>query len=51
VRALRAALFAFLAIEAFYVGVSVGGLAAAAGAFIIFTRFIMPRRPAEPASE
>ena len=51
VRALRAALFAFLAIEAFYFGISIGVLAAAAGAFVIFTRFILPRRPVEPASK
>jgi hypothetical protein len=44
-RGLRAALFAFLAIEGFYFGVSLGGLAAAAGAFVIFTRFIRPRVP------
>ena len=44
-RGLRAALFAFLAIEVFYFGVSIGGLAAAAGAFVIFTRFIRPRIP------
>jgi hypothetical protein len=43
-RGLRAALFAFLAIEAFYFGVSIGGLAAA-GAYVIFTRFIRPRGP------
>jgi hypothetical protein len=47
-RGLRAALFAFLAIEAFYFGVSLGGLAAAAGAFVIFTRFIRPRVPKTP---
>ena len=51
VRVLRAALFSFLAIEAFYFGISIGGLAAAAGAFVIFTRFIAPSRQAEPASE
>ena len=47
-RGLRAALFAFLVIEAFYWGVSIGGVAAAVGAFMIFTRFIQPRKPGVP---
>lgn len=47
-RGLRAALFAFLAIEAFYWGVSIGGIAAAVGAYMIFTRFIRPRKPSAP---
>ena len=47
-RILRAALFAFLVIEAFYWGVSVGGAAAAIGAYVIFTRFIRPKRTAAP---
>lgn len=48
-RALRATLFAFLVIEAFYFGVSLGGLAAAVGAYLIYTRFIRPRVPTTPA--
>jgi len=47
-RGLRAALFAFLAVEAFYWGVSIGGLAAAVGAYMIFTRFIRPRKASAP---
>jgi hypothetical protein len=49
-RSLRAALFAFLLIETFYWGLSIGGLAAAVGAYMIFTRFIRPRGPIPPAS-
>ena len=47
-RGLRAALFAFLVIEAFYWGVSIGGVAAAVGAYMIFTRFIRPGKPGVP---
>ncbi len=48
-RVLRCALFAFLAIVALYFGVTLGGLAAAAGAVVIYTRFIRPRpQPNDP---
>ncbi len=47
-RVLRAALFAFLVTEAFYWGFRIGGAAAAIGAYMIFTRFIRPQRPAAP---
>ena len=47
-RVLRSALFAFLVIEAFYWGVSIGGAAAAIGAYAIYTRFIRPKRTPAP---
>ena len=42
-RILRAALFSFLVIEAFYWGVSIGGAAAAIGAYAIYTRVVRPK--------
>ena len=42
-RGLRAALFAFLVVEAFYWGISLGGIAAAAGAIAVYSRLIRPR--------
>ncbi|HEV8117486.1 MAG TPA: hypothetical protein VGQ32_03115 [Thermoanaerobaculia bacterium] len=47
-RGLRAALFAFLVVEAFYWGISLGGIAAAAGAIAVFTRLIRPRSRTVP---
>src|SRR5262244_1141373 len=42
-RGLRAALFAFLVVEVFYWGISLGGIAAAVGAIVVYTRLIRPR--------
>ena len=49
-RGFRAALFAFLVLEAFYWGVSPGGIAAGAGAVLVFTRLVRPkaRMPSGP---
>src|SRR5262245_36506865 len=42
-RWLRAALFAFLVVQAFYWGITIGGIASAVGAIAIYTRVIRPR--------
>lgn len=39
----RATLFAFLVVEAFYWGISLGGIAAGVGAVAVYTRLIRPR--------
>lgn len=41
-RSLRAALFSFLVLEALDLGITLGGLIAAASAVLIFNRFIRP---------
>ena len=39
----RATLFAFLVVDAFYWGITFGGIAAAVGAIAVYTRLIRPR--------